>query len=93
MDTILQGPRVSFFELYACERFKGMFKSAMYYTLNILLNRNDSIIPLRYFKDEIIVTSEIILQSFYLKKFGATFFEYFYNITRKKNKMPLNRNH
>ena len=93
MDTVLQGPRVSFFELYASERFKGMFKSAMYYTLNIMFSHNPLLIPLRYYKDELILSAEIMLQSFYLKKFGSTFFEYFYNITRRKGSQPLNKNH
>jgi len=90
MDIIQPGQRVSFFELYACERFKGVFDKGMNYTLNILFEETPLLTPFRYYKEELILGLNLLLQGFYIRKFGGTFFEYFYNITRE-NKMKVEK--
>ena len=56
----------------------------MVYLLNIATTHYDSLIPLRYYTQELVLSGELALQYYYLSRKSATYAESFYNFRRTK---------
>ena len=52
------------------------------YIANVVFDRYPTLVALRYYKEHILSAFEVILQSIYLKKYGGTYSEFYYNIKR-----------
>jgi hypothetical protein len=59
--------------------------SALQYVTNILFDRIPELVRIRYWQDEIIFSIDNLLQIWYLKKYGATYAEYYYGYKREIN--------
>jgi len=82
MDSRYQIQKVHFFEMIAQEKFSKYLRSALLYIANVIFDRYPTLVALRYYKEHILSAFEVILQSIYLKKFGGTYSEFYYNIKR-----------
>ena len=65
-----------------------MVQNGLTYVTNIALNHYDSLIPLRYHAQEIVLTIELLFQGYYLTRRQSTYGENFYGFIRSPIKLP-----
>ena len=74
--------KVSFFLMIPIQEFIKYFRSGMLYLVNTATSHYDFLVPLRYRTEEIVLVSELLLQTYYLRYRSATYGECFYGVKR-----------
>lgn len=57
-------------------------RSALLYIANVVFDRYPQLVAFRYYKEHILSAFEVLLQTFYIRKYGGTYSEYYFNIKR-----------
>ncbi|KAL4511987.1 hypothetical protein ABPG72_012832 [Tetrahymena utriculariae] len=82
MESRVLDQKVHYFEHLSVEKFEEYFRGAYHYVVNIVFDRVLRLVKLRYFKDEILLISESLLQSYYLFVHDSTYAEFFFDLKR-----------
>ena len=75
-------PKLHFFEHYSLQKGDEFLRNALYYSLDILCNRNPAFVRFRYYVLELTSIAELAINAIFLLTKNGSFSEYLYSYKR-----------